>query len=131
MWRLRSSAGSRVASPYAAGVAGLILSVDPTLTPDQVKCIMATSAVDLGDPGYDTRFGWGFVNAENAVALAQCLLCTGDLNCDGAVSVPDLLALLAAWGPTGGVCQLADFDLDEIVGVPDLLTLLAAWGPCV
>ncbi|MEE9211089.1 MAG: hypothetical protein V3U29_00375, partial [Phycisphaeraceae bacterium] len=53
---------------------------------------------------------------------------TGDIDGDGHVAVPDLLALLAAWGPTGGGCQLADFDLDGIVGVPDLLFLLANWG---
>ncbi len=51
----------------------------------------------------------------------------GDIDGDGAVALPDLLTLLAAWGPAGGGCQLADFDLDGIVGVPDLLILLANW----
>ncbi len=50
----------------------------------------------------------------------------GDIDGDGAVAVPDLLTLLAAWGPAS-VCQLADFDLDDLVGVPDLLILLANW----
>jgi len=49
----------------------------------------------------------------------------GDIDGDGAVAVPDLLTLLAAWGPTSGC---ADFDLDGVVGVPDLLILLANWG---
>ena len=51
----------------------------------------------------------------------------GDIDGDGSISVPDLLTLLAAWGPAIG-CQLADLDLDGIVGVPDLLILLASWG---
>ncbi|MCH8005018.1 MAG: hypothetical protein IH888_02170 [Planctomycetes bacterium] len=50
----------------------------------------------------------------------------GDIDGDGVVAVPDLLTLLAAWGPASG-CQLADFDLDGLVGVPDLLVLLANW----
>ncbi len=54
--------------------------------------------------------------------------CPWDLDNSGAVDVPDLLTLLAAWGPTGGGCQLADIDLDGTVGVPDLLALLANWG---
>ncbi len=55
----------------------------------------------------------------------------GDLNGDGTVGVPDLLALLAAWGacpPVGG-CP-ADLNGDGDVGVPDLLALLASWGRC-
>ncbi len=56
----------------------------------------------------------------------------GDLNGDGSVGVPDLLALLAAWGacPPEGGCP-ADLDGNGIVGVPELLTLLASWGRCV
>ena len=48
---------------------------------------------------------------------------------DGTVNVPDLLALLAAWGifDPGQPC---DFDNTNVVGVPDLLQLLAAWGAC-
>ena len=54
--------------------------------------------------------------------------CAGDVNGDGAVNVPDLLTLLAAWGTDPG--GPPDFDGDGLVAVPDLLLLLAAWGPC-
>ena len=54
--------------------------------------------------------------------------CPADLDGDGDVGVPDLLALLAAWGPNPG--HPADLDGNDTVGVPDLLELLAAWGPC-
>ena len=47
----------------------------------------------------------------------------------GAVDVPDLLALLAAWGGPPGAGTTCDFD-DGFVAVPDLLKLLANWGPC-
>ena len=51
--------------------------------------------------------------------------CQAEAN--GAVDVPDLLALLADWGMPGS----CNFDGGgEGVGVPDLLALLAAWGPC-
>ncbi len=45
---------------------------------------------------------------------------------DGAVNVPDLLALLSQWGLPGS----CDFDGGGAVTVADLLALLAAWGPC-
>ena len=53
-----------------------------------------------------------------------------DLNADGAVSVADLLELLASWGPCGKGCCLADLDIGGTVGLSDLLALLANWGPC-
>ncbi len=56
----------------------------------------------------------------------------GDLDGDGTVGVPDLLALLAAWGPCPAHCPaicVGDLDGSEAVDVPDLLALLAAWGP--
>ncbi|MCH8006733.1 MAG: hypothetical protein IH888_10970, partial [Planctomycetes bacterium] len=55
----------------------------------------------------------------------------GDLNGDGAVNVPDLLILLAAWGPCPVPCPpscAGDIDGDCAVAVPDLLILLAHWG---
>ncbi len=33
--------------------------------------------------------------------------------------------------PVPPVPCVADIDGDGLVGVPDLLTLLAAWGPCL
>ncbi len=55
----------------------------------------------------------------------------GDLNGDCIVGVPDLLALLAAWGPCADPCPpfcTGDLNGDCVVGVPDLLLLLANWG---
>ncbi len=54
--------------------------------------------------------------------------CAGDFDADGIVGVPDLLGLLAAWGPNPG--HAADLDGDGVVGVPDLLSLLGVWGVC-
>jgi subtilisin family serine protease len=62
--------GTSFASPYTAGVAALVLSVQPNLTADQLEGVLKLSAVDLGAPGYDTGYGWGFVNAFNAVQSA-------------------------------------------------------------
>ena len=59
--------GTSYASPYAAAVAALILSADPSLSGLNVRQIMEDTAVDLGDPGYDTTFGFGFLNALTAV----------------------------------------------------------------
>lgn len=60
--------GTSMASPHAAGVAALILSKNPNLTPAQVRSILAASSDDLGAPGWDPVFGHGRINARKAVA---------------------------------------------------------------
>ncbi|MDQ3516635.1 MAG: S8 family serine peptidase, partial [Gemmatimonadota bacterium] len=56
---LTTLSGTSMASPHAAGVAALILSKNPNLTPPQVRAILAASSVDLGTPGWDPVFGHG------------------------------------------------------------------------
>jgi len=48
----------------------------------------------------------------------------------GAVDVPDLLALLGAWGGPQTPGTTCDLSGSGIIDVPDLLQLLVAWGPC-
>ena len=62
--------GTSMASPVVAGVAALILDADNTLTVDQVTQILYDTADDLGDPGKDIYYGYGRVNAAEAVAQA-------------------------------------------------------------
>ncbi len=62
--------GTSMACPNAAGVAALIKSVNPALTPAQVKEILEKSADDRGPQGFDENYGHGRVNAARAVAMA-------------------------------------------------------------
>jgi subtilisin family serine protease len=67
--------GTSSATPLAAGVAALVLSVDPKLSSDEVRGILRATADKIGD-GYDakgvsSRFGYGRVNAARAVAEAK------------------------------------------------------------
>jgi hypothetical protein len=62
--------------------------------------------------------------------------CAADLNHDGVVGVPDLLAVVNGWGtcPFAPTCCPADIAPplagDGNVGVPDLLAVINSWGPC-
>jgi hypothetical protein len=49
------------------GVVALVLSVQPSFTPDQVEEAIERTATDLGPPGRDDQYGWGLVNAAAAV----------------------------------------------------------------
>jgi len=59
--------GTSMASPHATGVAALVLSKNPGLSPDQVRLILRQTSKDLGAPGWDPLFGYGRVNARQAV----------------------------------------------------------------
>src|SRR5262249_51727087 len=58
--------GTSMATPFAAGVAALMLGADPTLTPALVKQIMQQTATLM--PGYEEfQVGAGYINAYAAV----------------------------------------------------------------
>jgi len=55
--------GTSMAASIAAGVAALLRSHDPALSPDQVEAALKANADDLGAAGRDDSFGSGRVNA--------------------------------------------------------------------
>ncbi len=62
--------GTSCATPYVAGVAALVKSRNPSLTPEQVRTALTSTAIDLYYstlPGWDRYTGYGFVNAFNAL----------------------------------------------------------------
>ncbi len=59
--------GTSMASPVVAGAAALLLSKYPHLTPTQVEYILEQTATDLGDKGYDLKYGNGLVNIVSAL----------------------------------------------------------------
>jgi subtilisin family serine protease len=62
--------GTSISSPIVAGVAALVISANPSLTPTEVQTILKQNSDDLGSSGWDTSYGWGRVNAARAVAAA-------------------------------------------------------------
>jgi hypothetical protein len=66
-----SFGGTSAACPVVAGVAALVLAVDPGLTDAQVKSILYSTAIDMGSSGFDNTYGNGRVNAGGAVAAAS------------------------------------------------------------
>ena len=63
--------GTSMAAPCVSGIAALLFAANPALTPVQVQDILHNSAVDIGTVGWDETYGYGEVNAKNAVSEAR------------------------------------------------------------
>jgi len=63
--------GTSFATPLFCGVLASLLSINPTLFPDEVVEILKVSAEDRGEPGWDRYFGWGRIQFGRAAAAAQ------------------------------------------------------------
>ncbi|MCB2202367.1 S8 family serine peptidase [bacterium] len=59
--------GTSMATPHVSGVAALLWSANPAWTNVQIREALDATAVDLGDPGRDIVFGYGFMQAAAAL----------------------------------------------------------------
>ena len=66
-----SLSGTSMACPHVAGLAGLILANNPSLTADQVRQILTSTADDLGQAGRDSYYGYGRINAARALGAVN------------------------------------------------------------
>lgn len=59
--------GTSMATPHVCGVAALLWSSNPDLTNAQIREAMAMTALDLGTEGRDPYYGYGLVQAYDAL----------------------------------------------------------------
>jgi subtilisin family serine protease len=123
--------GTSMACPHVAGLACLVWSANPSLSNDEVRAIIESTADDKGSPGWDPSFGYGRINARAAVSAAIEPAVEGDVDGDGDVDLNDLAALLAAYNTCVGdpaYDPAADFDESGCIDLSDLSALLANYG---
>lgn len=70
--------GTSMASPHVAGVAALVWSHHPSCTAQEIRTALNTTAEDLGAAGRDVKFGYGLVQAKDAIDHLQANGCSGD-----------------------------------------------------
>lgn len=59
--------GTSMSTGLVAGVAALVSGAYPWMTGNNVQQTLLTTAIDVGEEGVDTVFGWGLVDANKAV----------------------------------------------------------------
>ncbi|QLH08336.1 S8 family serine peptidase [Candidatus Nitrosotenuis sp. DW1] len=58
--------GTSMATPHVAGLAALLSSTNPYASSTQISSIIKTTSLDLGASGFDTIYGYGRIQANNA-----------------------------------------------------------------
>ena len=106
--------GTSMASPHVAGVAALVWSHFPDCSNAQIRSALAVSAEDLGAAGRDTSYGFGLVQAKDAVDYLT------EYGCSGSGDEPDEPTPPAATELENGV---AVTDLAGAAGEELLFTL--------
>jgi len=133
--------GTSLAAPMVAGVAALIREANPLLTPPQVAAILGASAADLGEPGWDERFGHGRVNARAALEIALDIVPCGKADVsttgfdvgipDGVVDLADYLFFVDAWFNRAPAADLVDRGAGSppngVVDFSDFSAFLQLW----
>lgn len=96
--------GTSAACPHVSGVAGLVLSVNPTLTQDEVAYVIESTAQKVGNYNYDSiaaygswnyEMGYGLVDAYAAVMKASNIYIQ-DTTYSNSPSVVETLATIYA-----------------------------------
>ena len=88
----------------------------------------------------DFKWDWGIIvydfayESQPQTQIVAGQMCSGDTDLSGEVAVPDLLAIIEAWGICSPHCPpqycVSDINHDCAVNVQDLLAVLNAWGAC-
>jgi bacillopeptidase F len=96
--------GTSMATPHIAGVVALMRQADPNIAVDAIKQIIYETAFDLGAAGEDNSYGWGMIDAYEAVARVR----------------PDTMPPVANFvgAPTTGFAPLAVQFTDQSSGNP-------------
>ena len=66
-----TDSGTSFSTPIVSAAAAVLLSIDHTLLPEEIRTLLAGTATDRGAAGWDANYGYGILNMAQAVAQAE------------------------------------------------------------
>ena len=103
--------GTSASAPHVAGMAALLLSKCPHMTPAQVHSKFERTAVELGAPGFDATYGYGRADIERAMLeVDTSVAANGPYSMSSTLNVPTFFATDSGFAVnnmkvTGGASQ--------------------------
>ena len=110
--------GTSFAVPQVTGAAAVLLGIDPSLSPSEIRGILSRTASDRGAAGYDEYYGYGILNLSAcAELLEEAIVVDADTPC----------SFLPAAGPANRIRN----NTDEAIACTYLLANYDAAGRCL
>ncbi len=103
----RKQSGTSEAAPQVSAAALLVMAQYPDSTPDEVWRRLRDSARDLGSPGYDHEYGWGLLNASDALCVPLV-----EIASPGDYSYPDAGKVTASASSSAGDVKYMELWVD-------------------
>ena len=85
-----SMSGTSMASPFVVGMAALYMEKYPALTHEEIRELLQNNALDLGEAGKDTQFGYGLIQIDTAMLSAATVATSTEADGTITISVENL-----------------------------------------
>lgn len=124
----RDGTGTSFATPLVTGAVAVLLGMDASLRPAEIRDILAQSAADRGDAGYDTAYGYGVLSVSGSI---ERLFAGGD--CYIAASKGGSTRIFNRTGESRDcLCLLAEYsETGTLLGLQTETLRLRPWGGAV
>lgn len=63
--------GTSFSAPYVAGICALVKGARANINQDDIERMLKYSSTDAGAYGYDEYYGWGIINTEKLIKMAE------------------------------------------------------------
>lgn len=125
-----SESGTSMAAPHVSGVVALMLSVNPNLTPENIRYILNSTASKIkpntylyDSSGWSQQVGYGLLDAEKAV-LYSLFISGSSIPCNNSVysisNLPNSYTVTWSWqNPYGPVLKSGTSNESEGLRIPD------------
>jgi len=123
------ASGTSMATPHVAGVAALVISNLGSPSLQEIKNSLFKTALDLGEAGYDTDYGWGLLDAYSSLFYQEIYYVTSSGSCGGKTPCYSTIQAAIDVASSGATIKIVEgiYSENMTLSSPKELFLSAGW----